>query len=84
VDGAVSSRGGGGGGGGGGGNSRQVGMEERNAGKQARRQQANKQASERGSKRWRKLTTDIVSCLGQTPIIKCQNEGVSRRAPNTV
>ncbi len=53
-------------------------------GKQASRQQANKRASERGSKRWRKLTTDIVSCLPQTPIIKCQNEGVSRKAPNTV
>jgi hypothetical protein len=59
-------------------------MEERKAGTQASRQQANKQASERGSKRWRKLTTDIVSCWAQTPIIKCQNEGVSRKAPNTV
>jgi hypothetical protein len=59
-------------------------MEERKAGKQASNQQANKQASERGSKRWRKLTTDIVSYLAQTPIIKCENEGVSIEAPNTV
>jgi hypothetical protein len=32
-------------------------------GRPTSRQAATKQTSERGSKRWRKLTTDIVSCL---------------------
>jgi hypothetical protein len=80
VDGAVSSRGGGGGVNNRGGD----GKKGRQAGRQVSNQQANKQARERGTKRWSKLTTDIVSCLAQTPIIKCKNEGVSRKTPNTV
>jgi hypothetical protein len=57
----------------GGGNKR--GGDGRQEGREAASKQTNERASERRSKRWCKLTTNIVSCLAQTPIIRCQNEG---------